>query len=144
MKNSFLLVLLMLLSLSVLAQAQFDSNLDNKKLTLYNLQGVQNLKVDIEITDKNASVLITIYLYSGGSSTNKVENSSIQHLSTQGVEKIEISHQNKFIFRYKQRLKDEAKSKPRSKKRAKRSKSNRVRVSSGSSGNTTSTTVEST
>ena len=56
--------------------------------------------------------------------------------TTLNLEKIEIEHRNKFIIRYRQKLYDSTPERIKG--------SGRVTISSGNSGNTTTTTVQST
>jgi len=133
----------MLVSISAFAQTNFDYELDVKKLTVTNFNGAQNLTLNIEINNKHASVLIIVY-EGKGSRPIVVDSSLTKIIPTQGVEKVEIVHRKKFIYRFKKKLREGDETGAKSKKHSKRIKSNRVRVSSGSGGNTTSTTVEST
>ena len=92
--------------------------------------------LNFDIKGKHSSIRIVVYKRGVPPEVIIIGSNQSKSYPSKDLEKIEIEHRNKFIIRYRQKLYDSTPERIKG--------SGRVTISSGNSGNTTTTTVQST
>lgn len=119
------------------ASAQiFQEEIIGKSLVIDSLVNVSNLRFEVEFTKSRASVWIVLIMKDGKNQVKKIVTDKIITVPVQGVVSVTVTHRQKMVFRFKDRIDFDP---PRSKGK-KKSKSNRTTVRS-TGGSATSTAV---